>query len=59
MVALMQRNIVLNNLEGKVSASIYDWGGTLPATVPQHPDIILAGEREATNIMETHSKTWV
>lgn len=44
MFALMKQNIALNSLEGKVKASIYDWGSPVPADVPQHPDIILAAE---------------
>ncbi|CAD0108543.1 unnamed protein product [Aureobasidium uvarum] len=44
MLALMQRNIALNNLQDQVKASIYDWGEPAPEGIPQHPDIILAAE---------------
>lgn len=44
MLALMQRNIALNNLQDQVKASIYDWGESVPEGIPQHPDIILAAE---------------
>jgi hypothetical protein len=44
MLALMERNIALNNLQDHVKPSIYDWGESAPDAVPQHPDIILAAE---------------
>ncbi|KAH0290082.1 S-adenosyl-L-methionine-dependent methyltransferase, partial [Aureobasidium sp. EXF-3399] len=44
MLALMERNIALNNLQPQVKASIYDWGEPAPEAIPQHPDIILAAE---------------
>ncbi|WPH01003.1 S-adenosyl-L-methionine-dependent methyltransferase [Acrodontium crateriforme] len=44
MQALMHRNIELNGLEGKVKASLYDWGSERPAAVPAHPDVILAAD---------------
>lgn len=44
MLALMQRNILLNGLQSRVKASVYDWGNAVPAEVPQHPDIILAAD---------------
>jgi hypothetical protein len=43
MLALMQQNIVLNDLHN-VRASIYDWGETVPANVPAAPDIIIAAD---------------
>ncbi|KAK4896553.1 Protein-lysine N-methyltransferase efm6 [Elasticomyces elasticus] len=44
MLALMQQNIALNGLEGKVEASIYDWGaGNRPTDVPV-PDVLLAAD---------------
>ena len=39
----MQRNIVLNGLEGKVKPALYDWGAARPANVPA-PDVILAAD---------------
>lgn len=44
MVALMQRNITLNNLSSTVEAAKYDWGEPSPRTIPAHPDIILAAD---------------
>ncbi|OCL06592.1 hypothetical protein AOQ84DRAFT_321198 [Glonium stellatum] len=44
MLALMERNIILNNLQSKVKAAIYDWGEPVPAQIPSHPDIILAAD---------------
>lgn len=44
MLALMERNIALNNLQDQVKPSIYDWGEPAPEAIPQHPDIILAAE---------------
>lgn len=44
MFALMQKNIGLNDLSPRVSASIYDWGQPTPSQLPQHPDVILAAD---------------
>ncbi|KAF2809529.1 uncharacterized protein BDZ99DRAFT_488453 [Mytilinidion resinicola] len=44
MFALMEQNIVLNGLETKAKAAIYDWGEPAPSEVPSHPDIILAAD---------------
>jgi len=43
MFALMQQNIVLNDLRG-VKASIYDWGEDVPGDVPTNLEIILAAD---------------
>lgn len=40
----MQRNVTLNKLDDKVTASVYDWGGARPASVPAHPDVVLAAD---------------
>jgi len=55
MLALMKKNIALNQLEGKVDARVYDWGAPPPveilqrstdsATTPHHhPDVVLAAD---------------
>lgn len=44
MLALMQKNIALNQLDGKVKASVYSWGEACPSSVPAHPDILLAAD---------------
>jgi len=44
MFVLMQENIALNNLEGKVEAAVYDWGEPVPPNLPAHPDIVLAAD---------------
>ncbi|KAK6380803.1 Protein-lysine N-methyltransferase efm6 [Exophiala oligosperma] len=47
MFALMQKNIALNNLRGRVRAEVYDWGTPPPASVLAHgeyPDIVLAAD---------------
>lgn len=44
MFELMKDNIALNNLGGKVEASILDWGEPLPSHIPPKPDIILAAD---------------
>ncbi|OCK80892.1 hypothetical protein K432DRAFT_327426 [Lepidopterella palustris CBS 459.81] len=44
MFTLMEQNIVLNNLQGKVKAAIYDWGEPVPAKLPSQPEIILAAD---------------
>jgi len=45
MLALMRSNILLNSLEDRVEASVYDWGaGKRPASVPAQPDVVLAAD---------------
>lgn len=44
MLALMQKNIALNNLQGRATANIYDWGSDVPAHLPRYPDVILAAD---------------
>ena len=44
MYELMKQNITLNNLDSKVSATIYDWGAPTPSGLPAHPDVILAAD---------------
>ncbi|GAM87311.1 hypothetical protein ANO11243_053330 [Dothideomycetidae sp. 11243] len=44
MLALMNTNIHLNNLQDQVKASIYDWGSPVPEGLPHHPDILLAAD---------------
>ncbi|KAJ9619515.1 Protein-lysine N-methyltransferase efm6 [Taxawa tesnikishii (nom. ined.)] len=44
MLALMQQNITLNSLDGRVKASVYDWGESVPEDFPRHPDIVLAAD---------------
>jgi hypothetical protein len=44
MLALMQKNIVMNDLQDIVEASIYNWGEPPPAIIPKHPDVILAAD---------------
>ncbi|KAF2150594.1 hypothetical protein K461DRAFT_295858 [Myriangium duriaei CBS 260.36] len=44
MLALMNTNIHLNNLQDKVKATIYDWGSAVPEGLPRHPDILLAAD---------------
>ncbi|RMD41723.1 hypothetical protein DV735_g3407, partial [Chaetothyriales sp. CBS 134920] len=47
MLALMQRNILLNKLSGTVEASVYNWGEDPPAQLGLeggHPDILLAAD---------------
>jgi hypothetical protein len=44
MFELMKKNITLNDLSSRVSASIYDWGEPTPSQLPQHPDVILAAD---------------
>ena len=47
MLALMEKNIALNQLEDKVTAQVYDWGSTPApgfATSSGHADIILAAD---------------
>lgn len=44
MLSLMERNIGLNALDDRVSATVYDWGSPAPSQIPQHPDIVLAAD---------------
>lgn len=44
MLELMQQNIALNGLQGKVEASVYDWGSARAEGVPAYPDVILAAD---------------
>ncbi|KAI5359992.1 Putative lysine methyltransferase, S-adenosyl-L-methionine-dependent methyltransferase [Septoria linicola] len=44
MFALMQQNIELNGLNGKVKAAVYDWGTATPEGIPQHPHVVLAAD---------------
>jgi hypothetical protein len=44
MLALMNRNIELNNLNEAVKATVYDWGEPTPVDLPSHPDIVLAAD---------------
>lgn len=53
MLALMQKNIALNDLPSKATAAIFDWGTSVPADVHQaltikqeqaYPDVILAAD---------------
>lgn len=44
MLALMEKNIAMNQLQGVAEASIYDWGEKPPANIPTHPDVILAAD---------------
>lgn len=45
MLDLMQRNIALNSgLDGRVKASVYDWGNERPQEIPQSPDVVLAAD---------------
>ena len=49
MLALMGKNIALNDLGGRVVATIYDWGDPPPETVLRscrstHPDVVLAAD---------------
>ncbi|KAI7155902.1 S-adenosyl-L-methionine-dependent methyltransferase [Hortaea werneckii] len=44
MLNLMQQNIALNELQGKVHAEVYNWGGAKPEGVPAHPDVVLAAD---------------
>lgn len=44
MLALMRRNITLNNLQDTVRAEVLDWGAPLPPSVPQTPDFVLAAD---------------
>lgn len=44
MLPLMKQNIALNRLEGKVAATVYNWGEARPESIPAHPDVILAAD---------------
>jgi hypothetical protein len=44
MLALIEKNITLNSLQGIAAPSIYDWGDPPPAHIPQHPDVVLAAD---------------
>lgn len=47
MLALMKKNIILNNLENKVEALVYDWGSQPPKEIVQdssYPDVVLAAD---------------
>lgn len=44
MLPLMEININLNDLSSMVSASVLDWGESLPAEIPSHPEIVLAAD---------------
>ncbi|KAJ4349030.1 Protein-lysine N-methyltransferase efm6 [Ascochyta clinopodiicola] len=44
MFELMKKNIALNDLSSRVSASLYDWGQPTPPGLPQHPDVVLAAD---------------
>ncbi|KZF25571.1 hypothetical protein L228DRAFT_280803 [Xylona heveae TC161] len=44
LLSLMEKNIALNNLEGRVKPAILDWGCPVPPEVPAQPDIILAAD---------------
>ncbi|KAK5746394.1 Protein-lysine N-methyltransferase efm6 [Elasticomyces elasticus] len=44
MLLLMQQNIALNGLEGKVEASIYDWGAGNSSTNVPVPEVLLAAD---------------
>ncbi|SMY29453.1 unnamed protein product [Zymoseptoria tritici ST99CH_1A5] len=45
MLALMQRNIALNDLAKNVKACVYDWGQAQPDDIPQTPpDVVLAAD---------------
>ena len=44
MMALMQQNIKLNELDGAVHASVYDWGSAPTEQTIQHPDVRSDGD---------------
>lgn len=44
MLPLMRQNITLNALTATVQAAILDWGTPPPASVPTHPDVLLAAD---------------
>ncbi|KAK5133941.1 hypothetical protein LTR08_007061 [Meristemomyces frigidus] len=44
MLALMRQNIDLNELDGAVQASVYNWGSAPTGQIPEYPDIVLAAD---------------
>lgn len=44
MQTLMQQNIALNKLDGRVAASVYSWGEATPKSVPACPSVVLAAD---------------
>ncbi|KAI9709162.1 MAG: hypothetical protein M1812_007747 [Candelaria pacifica] len=44
MMALMQRNIKLNDLAAHVLPAVLDWGELIQPDIPTHPDIVLAAD---------------
>ncbi|KAI9678129.1 MAG: hypothetical protein M1817_006073 [Caeruleum heppii] len=44
MLALMQKNISLNGLDGQVVPEILDWGHKVSSNIPRPPNIILAAD---------------
>jgi protein N-lysine methyltransferase METTL21A len=44
MLELMKRNITLNDMDGIVEASVYDWGEQRPLAILEHPDIVIAAD---------------
>lgn len=44
MLPLMEANVALNGLEDIVTPSVYNWGDSRSSSVPDLPDVILAGE---------------
>ena len=53
MIALMRRNIALNDLDQRVIPSVYDWGDVNPQTIPSQLDVVLAG-RNGTCLLSKH-----
>lgn len=52
MLALMRQNATLNDLEDKVKASVYNWGASRPPSIPEHPDVVLAGKNPPFTVAE-------
>ncbi|KAI9776558.1 MAG: hypothetical protein M1835_005478 [Candelina submexicana] len=44
MLALMQQNVRLNNLDARVLPAVLDWGEPIRSTIPVHPDVLLAAD---------------
>ncbi|KAK5171446.1 Protein-lysine N-methyltransferase efm6 [Saxophila tyrrhenica] len=44
MLALMQQNTALNNLQDKVVPAVYNWGADSLVPVAEHPDVVLAAD---------------
>ncbi|KAI9701529.1 MAG: hypothetical protein M1836_001585 [Candelina mexicana] len=44
MLALMQQNVRLNNLDACVLPAVLDWGEPIRSTIPVHPDVLLAAD---------------